>query len=149
VNKRLYRSRKDKTIAGVCGGLGEYFNIDPTFIRIVAVLLIFADGVGIWGYIIAWIVMPQRPLETVGTTGQEESQQLSEEKIDYAPWNKYIPGAILILLGVFFIIRQHYWWWHIDRFWPILLILLGVFLLMRLGRSRRKEEEGIHESGKI
>ena len=62
MTKRLYRSRTNSTIAGVCGGLGEYFNIDPTFIRIVAVLLIFADGVGIWGYLIAWIVMPKRPL---------------------------------------------------------------------------------------
>lgn len=141
--KRLYRSRKDSTIGGVCGGLGEYFNIDPTFIRIVAVLLIFADGIGIWGYLIAWIVMPRRPLEE-GAAAEEP-----REKAEYASWNKYIPGAILIALGVFFIIRQHYWWWDIERFWPLLLIIFGVFLLLRLGRSQQKLEEGTNESGQI
>jgi phage shock protein PspC (stress-responsive transcriptional regulator) len=62
MNKRLYRSRVNSKIAGVCGGLGEYFGIDPTFVRIIAVLLIFADGVGVLAYIIAWIIMSKRPL---------------------------------------------------------------------------------------
>jgi len=139
----LYRSRTNSTIAGVCGGLGEYFNIDPTFIRIVAVLLIFADGVGIWGYLIAWIVMPKRPL------AEETAAEPAEEKVEYAPWNKFIPGAILILLGVFFLVREHWWWWHIERFWPLLLVVFGVFLLLRLGRSQHKLEEGTNESGQI
>jgi hypothetical protein len=87
--------------------------------------------------------MPKRPLET------EPVETEQEEKVVYASWNKYIPGAILIALGVFFIIRQHYWWWDIERFWPLLLIVFGVFLLMRLGRSQRKLEEGANESGQI
>jgi phage shock protein C len=150
VTKRLYRSRKDSTIAGVCGGLGEYFNIDPTFIRIVAVLLIFADGVGIWGYLIAWIVMPKKPLETAEVeNAQQQDDQQQQETTSYAPWNKYLPGAILIVLGVFFIIRQHYWWWDIERFWPLILIVIGVFLLMRLGRSEPKLEEGTNESSQV
>lgn len=143
MEKRLYRSRKNSTIGGVCGGLGEYFNIDPTFIRIVAVLLIFADGIGILGYLIVWIVMPRRPLES--ETAADEPQ----EKAEYAPWNKYIPGAILIALGVFFMIREHYWWWNIDRLWPLLLIIFGVFLLLRMGRSQQKTEEETNESGQI
>jgi len=143
VTKRLYRSRKDSTIGGVCGGLGEYFGIDPTFIRIVAVLLIFADGVGIWGYLIAWIVMPRRPLEEAAATDEPQ------EKIEYAPWNKYIPGGILILLGVFFLVREHWWWWNIERFWPLMLVVIGIFLLLKLGRSQHKLEEGANESGQI
>lgn len=59
--KRLYRSQKDKVIAGVCGGIAEYFNIDPVIPRLVAVLLIFAGGFGILAYIIAWIIIPQNP----------------------------------------------------------------------------------------
>lgn len=136
MNKKLYRSRKDSTIAGVCGGLGEYFGIDPTFLRIIFVLLIFADGIGIIAYIIAWIVMPQRPLETeeVQTDGEDEPPR-------YGSWNKYIPGAILIVLGVFFIMKQHFWWWHIERFWPVLLILAGLFLVLRMGGHKDKEEK--------
>ena len=45
--KRLYRSKEDKVIGGVCGGLAEYFNIDPVWVRLAAVLLVFFKGVGI------------------------------------------------------------------------------------------------------
>ncbi len=58
VEKRLYRSRNDKMIAGVCGGLAEYFNIDPTVIRLIAVLTVIFGGAGILAYIILAIVVP-------------------------------------------------------------------------------------------
>ena len=61
MKKRLYRSKTNSMIAGVCGGLGEYFDIDPTFIRLLWVLFILAGGSGILAYIIAWIVIPQQP----------------------------------------------------------------------------------------
>ena len=63
--KRLYRSIDDKKIAGVCGGLGEYFDIDPTIVRLAWVALILAAGGGIVAYIIAWIIVPKRPAVTV------------------------------------------------------------------------------------
>ena len=56
--KKLYRSKTDKKICGVCGGLGEYFNVDSTIIRLAAVLLIFME-VGILAYIIAAIIIPE------------------------------------------------------------------------------------------
>jgi len=145
VKEKLYRSRKDSTIAGVCGGLGEYFNVDPTFIRIIAVLLIFADGIGLWTYLIAWIIIPRRPLEESAVSVAEEKK----EKPEYSPWNKYIPGAILILLGIFFILRENYWWWDIERFWPLLLIAFGVFLIVKLGKRQETKEEGVNESSQI
>ena len=58
--KSLYRSDTNKVIGGVCGGLGEYFGIDPTAIRVVLVILMFAFGTGLLAYIIAWLVMPKR-----------------------------------------------------------------------------------------
>ena len=61
MNKRLYRSKNNSMIAGVCGGLGEYLDIDPTFIRLLWVLFILAGGSGVLAYIIAWIVIPQHP----------------------------------------------------------------------------------------
>ena len=57
--KKLYRSKKNKVIAGVCGGIGEYFNIDPVIIRLLWTLFIFVGGSGILAYIIAWIIIPQ------------------------------------------------------------------------------------------
>jgi len=58
---KLHRSRNNRWIAGVCGGLGEYFNIDPTIIRLIwAVGTVFSMGFGIILYIIFWIVIPEK-----------------------------------------------------------------------------------------
>jgi phage shock protein PspC (stress-responsive transcriptional regulator) len=58
--KKLYRSREDRMIAGVCGGLGEYFNVDPTLIRLVFVFGFFATGSGLfWAYLIMMIIVPE------------------------------------------------------------------------------------------
>ncbi len=58
-NKKLYRSQTDKKIAGVCGGLAEYFNIDSTIVRLLLVLFVLLGGAGVLLYIIAWILMPE------------------------------------------------------------------------------------------
>lgn len=60
-DRRLYRSRTNRKVAGVCGGLGEYFNIDPTIIRIIWVALILGAGTGLIAYLIFWIVVPEGP----------------------------------------------------------------------------------------
>ncbi len=58
VDKRLCRSQTDKKIAGVCGGVAEYFGIDSTLVRLGWILFTFAGGSGILAYVIAWIIMP-------------------------------------------------------------------------------------------
>jgi len=60
--KRLYRSTTDRKIAGVCGGLAEYFKIDPTIIRIIFVILLLPGGFpGFIPYVILWLVVPYKP----------------------------------------------------------------------------------------
>ncbi len=59
--KRLYRSRKERMIAGVCGGIAEYFNIDPTLVRLAWIVLGFPSGSALIGYLIAWIIVPEQP----------------------------------------------------------------------------------------
>jgi len=61
LKKRLYRSKDERMLAGVCGGIGEYLEVDPTLIRVVTVLLALAGGPGIIAYIVLWIVVPERP----------------------------------------------------------------------------------------
>lgn len=56
--KRLYKSSTNRVLCGVCGGLGEYFNIDPTIIRLILVLL-GCSGSGIVAYVVAAIIMPE------------------------------------------------------------------------------------------
>ena len=63
--KRLYRSRTDRKIAGVCGGIAEYFDIDPTLVRLAWVIFCMAGGSGVLGYIIAALVMPEDPYRSV------------------------------------------------------------------------------------
>lgn len=61
MEKRLYKSSKNKMIDGVCAGIAEYFNIDPTLIRLAAVALLFAGGSAVIAYIVAMIIMPRDP----------------------------------------------------------------------------------------
>ena len=61
MDKRLYRSRSDRKIAGVCGGIAEHFGWDPTLVRLGWVLLTLMGGSGVLIYLILWLVMPESP----------------------------------------------------------------------------------------
>ncbi len=80
--KKLYRSRDNKVLAGVCGGIGEYFEIDPVIIRLIwIVLTMIWGGFGLFLYIIAIFLIPLEPkeikIQDVGTTTQESKKRLS------------------------------------------------------------------------
>lgn len=72
--RRLYRSRTNRSIAGICGGLGEFFDADPTMIRLVTLLLILFGGISIWIYIILWIVIPEEPARRFSFNGNDKKQ---------------------------------------------------------------------------
>lgn len=59
--KKLYRSRDNRKVGGVCGGIAEYFGIDATLVRLAAIVLIFIWGAGLLAYIVAWAVIPEKP----------------------------------------------------------------------------------------
>lgn len=59
--KRIYRSSRDRKIGGVCGGIAEYFNIDPTIVRLIWAVLVLAYGTGVLAYVLAWIIIPDDP----------------------------------------------------------------------------------------
>ena len=81
--KRLYRSRKNKVIAGVCGGLADYFNADPTLIRLIFAALLFFEGTGALLYFLMMIVVPKEKLTyehvengaSVGGTGGDSGRE--------------------------------------------------------------------------
>lgn len=120
MDRKLYRSTKNSMIAGVCGGIGEYLNIDPTIVRLFAVLLIFAEGVGIILYLIAWIIVPRAE----AAEGQIENQKDSGSR-------RYLPGLILVGVGILFLLNNFIPWFHFHFIWPVILILLGLFLLIK------------------
>ena len=76
--KKLYKSRKNKMIGGVCGGLAEYFNMDPTIVRIVAALLCLLKGAGLIVYIIACLVMPYNDEDF----GEDDTENLKSANIN-------------------------------------------------------------------
>ena len=61
-NKKLYQSGKDKMLAGVCGGLGEFFGLDPTLIRLAFVLFAILGGASVLLYLIMWVIVPPNPV---------------------------------------------------------------------------------------
>lgn len=59
--KKLYRSRANRMIAGICGGLAEHLDADPSVIRLITAILVLAGGLSAWVYLIAWIIVPEQP----------------------------------------------------------------------------------------
>jgi phage shock protein C len=66
MEKHLQRSRTEKMIGGVCGGLGEYFGIDPTIVRVLWVAVTLLGGAGILLYLVLWVIMPEQPAAPLG-----------------------------------------------------------------------------------
>lgn len=66
--KKLYRSRENRILAGVCGGLGEYFSIDPVIIRLIFILFVPALMTGFMLYFVAWLIIPEKPKSAAETT---------------------------------------------------------------------------------
>ncbi|MGB2770057.1 MAG: PspC domain-containing protein [Candidatus Zixiibacteriota bacterium] len=120
MEKKIYRSRTNSMIAGVCGGLGEYLNVDPTILRVVAVLLIFADGIGLLAYLIGWVVIPRRP--------EMEAEVVAPERSELG---RLLPGLALILIGLIFLLNNLIPWFDLGYLWPVILIVLGVALLLK------------------
>lgn len=124
--KKLKRSRNNRMILGVCGGIAEYLNIDPTIIRIVW-LLIALPSFGFLGiaYFVCGFVIP----EDDGVIYQDENTSKTNDNSQL-----YI-GIGVILLGVYLLMRIFFPWinlrlLNITRYWPVLLIVLGVYILI-------------------
>lgn len=140
MEKRLYRSETNKVFSGVCGGLGEYFEVDPVLVRVVTVILALSTGVAFIAYIAAWIIVPQRE-------GQIESETsfTSGSKPD-ASWRKYLPGLVLIGIGAVLLIRESFYWFDWSEFWPVILILAGLMLVFR--RNKKRDSQAASNDGR-
>ena len=138
--KRLYRSRKERVIAGVCGGLAEYFDIDPALVRLIVLLLAFANGIGFLFYFVAWLVIPLEPVERQdsgssegGGEGGVQPPVEPHEKRDSRLW----VGIILIVTGVIFLMGNYMPWLSWSNLWPLILVAVGIYLIV--GDKERSE----------
>lgn len=140
--KRLYRSKANRVIAGVCGGLGDYFSLDPVLFRILFVALTLVGGSGILLYIVLIFVIPEEgaagkvTVEGIVNEVKEGVQKTAEEVKADPRWfdnrRNLVAGAI-ILVGVVALLNQFaiFSWLSWNVFWPIVIIGIGVLLIVK------------------
>ncbi len=158
--KKLYRSREERMIWGVCGGMAEYFEVDPTIIRVAAVLSIFVSGLGVLAYILLALVVPLES-SSAGKPNEVIKENVEEMRATAAEFGQQVQSAlagresksmaaserrgntvtviaiILIILGVIFLLDnlRLFWWLRFRFLWPFILIAIGLLFLLR---PRRK-----------
>jgi phage shock protein PspC (stress-responsive transcriptional regulator) len=143
--KKLYRSVSDKMVAGVCGGLAEYFEIDSTLVRILFLALLIFGGGGLLIYLIMWIVVPKKPFflnnqkteyaESFNSTEVNPDSEQSELPIEVERPKNYdknkVIGIIVIIIGVLLLLDNFDFAFGFSKLWPILLIIFGASLILR------------------
>jgi len=142
MEKRLYRSPTERRIAGICGGLAEYFNVEPVLVRVIFVVLFFLSGIGLLAYIILWLVLPVRKkeegtVEVITPDGQEEvvsEPSKTEESTKAMKKHNLFGGIILIGLGAIFLAENFLPVYRLNKFWPLLLIIFGLTILWKSGK---------------
>lgn len=114
--KKLQRTR-ERVVAGVCGGIGKYFDIDPVWVRLAFILLILIDGIGLILYVLAWILIPPEQ-------GATRRHEVSKRHVS-------ILGVALVLVGGVLLMRNLFSWFSMRYIWPLILIVVGLLLIMR------------------
>jgi phage shock protein C len=140
--KRLFRSPHNRVIGGVCGGIGEYLEVDPVLIRLIWGVFFFLGGIGFLAYIVAWIIIP---LEK----GIPDSTNIQEDHKNRANYSaQIIIGLLLVIVGSALLVRD---WWYVDHIFrnfvliggkyllPIVFIALGLYVIVRSDRKRSEK----------
>lgn len=123
---RLRRSTDDKVIAGVCGGLGTYFGVDPLFFRLAFVVLAIGGGSGVLLYIVAWLIIPE-----VSEDGEEQGRGVA-----LGSSGPLLAGIALITVGLMLLMNNLLPWF--DRVMlPLVVVGVGFGLLLTGGRRDR------------
>jgi phage shock protein C len=148
--KRLFKSRKDRIIDGVCGGFAEYLAVDVTLVRVVWAISIFVGGIGVIAYLLALFIIPIN----------SDHINLKETKKRKGNTN-IVWGILLIALGLIllsdWVVMPFHWdfpmsfhWWNLSlrMFWPLLLISLGcIYIVYILNKAKDKDEK--KQEGKV
>ena len=143
--KKIYRSRKNRIIFGVCGGLAEYFGISPLLIRLLFILLVMAGGSGIFLYLILAVFMPKEEnkvdlnKDNLAEEAKRRTKELAEEIKRNESWiknSRNVFGLILIILGLNLLFSQLF---HVNFFnsiawgvaWALIIIFIGIKIIKK------------------
>jgi phage shock protein C len=139
--KRLYRSRTHRVIGGVAGGISEYLDVDPVLVRILFVVALFAGGVGVLAYLIAWIIIPEQPKDIAMSTPSGSQQSNVPPPAPQTPKPQELPrrgsvvgGLVLLVLGLLFRANNFLPDFHFEDWWPLILVAIGIGLLYKAVR---------------
>jgi len=157
--ERLYRSESNRVIAGVCGGLGDYLRVDPLILRILFVVLAMVNGIGLFVYLVLWIVVPtagaegmqqdqviRHNVDEIGVRARELGQEARSAFVSYRghqqadrPDQRAVVGG-LILIGVGLLVLMNNFgllgWVSLTRLWPLVLIGIGLVILLNNMKDR-------------
>jgi len=136
----LHKSADNRVLAGVCGGIGEYLEIDPTIVRFVFVIFALWGGIGLIAYIVLAFIMPESG-ESSAEAARKLKDQVHAHQVNPRHWQTQPSsvawlGIILILLGTVWLMSNFGFFPGIawQDAWPIFLVGLGLwFLLRRVG----------------
>ncbi len=148
MTRRLYRSRADRMVGGVCGGLGEYLGIDSVWVRLFFVLLVLGQGIGFALYLILWIIIPQGEgggvassdtmrsnIDEIGSQARRMGEDLRGSWRSGNNQAPVIVGVALVIIGLVYLLQNlNFPWLHWLRFdilWPLLLLAGGIALIVR------------------
>ena len=147
---RLRKSERERVLFGVSGGLGDYFELDPVFVRVGFIALCFASGLGVVLYIALAIVMPRAgaPERTPAETVKDNVEHIAEEAADAGrrlgaamgpvttERRRSGLGILLIAVGAIILLANLglFFWWRWDIFWAALLIGAGIIMVKRQTR---------------
>jgi phage shock protein PspC (stress-responsive transcriptional regulator) len=139
MEKKVYKSSEDKIVWGICGGLGKYFDIDPTWIRLIFAVLVLLNGVGVILYVILAIIMPQPKTEE----GKAEPAEAGAKKAGREKGREIGFGTFLISIGIllFVVLFMHEFihiYWGSTEFAAALLIIIGILLIVTGKEGKRK-----------
>ncbi len=152
MEKKLYRSRNKKVVAGIAGGLGDYLDVDPVIIRIIIVLITIFQGVGLLVYIIMWIVVPEEPYDVSKVsaepkysedTGQSTETNFAgnssnETKPEKSSNGRIIFGVILIFIGIVFLFERFIPFFDFEFIFAIGMVALGLALIFNFFNKSEK-----------
>jgi phage shock protein C len=115
----LRRSANDKVLAGVCGGLGRYLGVEPVLLRIAAVVLALANGIGVIAYVIAWIVIPE----------ERAGQPVGAVRAPRQETGRLVLGGALVVLGLVLLLDRIVP--DLQRlFWPLAVVAAGAAIML-------------------
>lgn len=139
MERKLFKSDDNKVLAGVCGGVGEYFDVDPVIIRLLVVIFTLMGGAGLIAYIIAAIIIPDKNVNRTHNTNTYENQESSSNENGTScrkngRGSSITLGIILIIFGGFILLKDFIPWVPREVFLATILIGLGVYFLVKKNR---------------